>query len=69
MRQVKLAIEGMSCGGCVRRVTAVLKAMPGVTVHEVAIGSASVEIDPGKSSVEAVVAKLNGEGFGAKAQG
>jgi copper chaperone CopZ len=41
-RSIELVIEGMSCGGCVTRLTAMLKQVPGVDVENVAVGSAQV---------------------------
>jgi copper chaperone len=35
-------IEGMHCDGCVRRVTAALKRIPGVEVSAVQVGSADI---------------------------
>ncbi len=44
MRTIRLNIEGMHCGACVRRVRAALAGVTGVTVREVAIGHAEVEV-------------------------
>ncbi len=46
MQTVRLSIEGMSCGGCVRHVTQALGAIPGARVEEVKVGEATVSIDP-----------------------
>jgi copper chaperone CopZ len=43
-RSIELVIEGMSCGGCVTRLTAMLKQVPGVDVENVAVGSAHVHV-------------------------
>lgn len=45
MATVKLEIDGMHCGACVRRVTAALAKTPGVQVVSVSIGSATVSLD------------------------
>lgn len=37
-----LTIDGMTCGHCVRAVTEVLAAVPGVGVRSVAVGSAQI---------------------------
>jgi len=37
-----ITIDGMSCGHCVNAVKAALTAVPGITSHEVAIGSATI---------------------------
>ena len=42
-RSIELVVEGMSCGGCVTRLTAMLKQVPGVDVENVVVGSAQVQ--------------------------
>jgi cation transport ATPase len=42
---LNLAIEGMHCGACVRRVTTALQGIEGVTVKSVEVGSAKVAFD------------------------
>jgi copper chaperone CopZ len=60
-----LAIDGMHCGGCVKRVRAALEKVPGLAVGEVAIGKATVTLD---GAVEAdVVAALDKAGYPARA--
>ncbi len=44
---IELAVEGMTCGGCVKHVTAALEAVPGVT-------SVQVELEPGRARIETV---------------
>ncbi len=41
----KIEIEGMTCGHCVMSVKKQLGAMTGVTVQEVSVGSATVNMD------------------------
>ena len=43
---LKLSIEGMHCGACVRRVTNALQAVPGVQVNSVEVGSAEAGVRP-----------------------
>ena len=45
MQTIRLNIEGMHCGACVRRVKAALGAVPGATVREVEVGRAEVELE------------------------
>jgi len=45
MREITLNIEGMHCGGCVRRVTQALERTPGTEVVEVRVGAARVKAD------------------------
>ncbi len=59
-----LAIDGMHCGACVRRVRAALEKLPGVTVTEVAIGRA--EVVPGAVAAAEVVAALARAGYPAR---
>jgi copper chaperone len=68
VQDVKLKIDGMSCGGCVRNVTGALQTVPGVTVKEVAVGSASVGIDPARASAEDVKQAVEKRGFKAQVQ-
>jgi len=51
-----IAIEGMHCDACVRRVRMALEKVEGVTVREVKVGSAVVEADAAKqaSALEAI---------------
>ena len=42
---MNIAIEGMHCDACVRRVRMALEKVEGVTVHEVKVGSAVVDAD------------------------
>ena len=67
MEKVNLVIRGMGCGGCVSKVTAAFKSLPGVTVDTVAIGSATVFIDPAKTTAERLVEVLAAAGFTAEA--
>lgn len=42
---MKIAIEGMHCDACVRRVRKALESVPAVQVDDVAVGSASLTAD------------------------
>lgn len=61
--KVKLSIEGMHCEACVRRVTNALKAIEGVRVESVEVGSANVTFDPAAVVPGQVVGAVNGIGF------
>ena len=64
---ITLAITGMSCGHCVRAVDAALAALPGVAVHEVAVGRATVALDAAHGpSVDAVLAAVDDAGYPAR---
>src|SRR5690606_19837923 len=62
-QQVSLAIAGMSCGHCVAAVTEALDALDGVQVQRVALGAATVELDPRVSSTSAVVEAVRAAGY------
>lgn len=69
MAEVILKVEDMSCGGCVRNVTTVLKALPGVEDAVVSLEAAQavVHYDPQRVSVEAMRAAVEDAGFGCPA--
>ena len=60
-----LSIEGMHCGGCVRRVTTALEGVKGVELGSVAVGSAQMTFDPNRVSVEEIAAAVDRIGFSA----
>lgn len=45
MTRQTMRISGMTCGNCMRHVDAALRAIPGVTVEDVRVGSATVAFD------------------------
>ncbi len=65
MNEVTIKVEGMSCGGCVKNVTAVLQALAGVEGVQVSLeqAAATVRHDPAKVSVEALRAAVEDAGF------
>jgi copper chaperone len=63
---LKLSIEGMHCGACVRRVTNALQAVPGVEVGSVEVGTASVTFNPNATTPEQIAGAVNGSGFTAQ---
>lgn len=65
--QVDLAISGMSCGHCVAAVRTALAELPGVEIRQVAIGAASVAIDPTHTSVDALISAIDNAGYAARA--
>lgn len=67
MARLQFAIEGMSCGHCVAAVEKALAALPGVAASRVAVGSAQVEYDPARVSVEQMAATIRGAGFAPRA--
>ena len=65
---LNLAIEGMHCGACVRRVTSALQSVEGVTVKSVKVGSAKVAFAAAETSAQDITAELNRNGFPARVQ-
>jgi copper chaperone len=59
----RLAIEGMHCDGCVRRVVNALNAIDGVCVESVKVGSAQVMFDPAVVAAEKIRAAVDAIGF------
>jgi len=66
MQNLRFAIEGMSCGACVKGVTAVLRRLDGVEVEQVSVGSAEVSFDPAKTSPSAISDALSDAGYPAR---
>ena len=65
METTVLNVGGMSCGGCVKSVTNVLTALPGVAKAEVTLqpGEAKVEFDPALVTREAMKQVIDDAGF------
>jgi len=65
MQTVTVGISGMTCGGCVRSVGNVLKALDGVAKAEVSLekNNAVVDYDPGKVGLEQLRRSVEGAGF------
>lgn len=66
MERTTLAIDGMSCGHCVARVSKALEGT-GARVDRVEIGSATVEYDPAVTSPAALAAVVSDAGYAAHA--
>jgi len=65
MEQLSLAITGMHCGACVRRVTAALEKIQGVQIGTVEVGSAQLEFDPAQADPTIIMASIEKIGFSA----
>ena len=63
MDRIKLAINGMTCGHCVSSVDKALKTIDGVTVENVAVGSATVSFDPTAVSEARIAEVVEDEGY------
>lgn len=66
MKQIRLEIEGMSCGHCVASVRSALSGLAGVQVAEVRIGAATVTLDPTQASVAALIDAVQDAGYEAR---
>jgi copper chaperone CopZ len=66
---LKLSIQGMHCGGCIRRVTAALEGIKGVELSSVEVGSAQLNFNPEETSAEEIAAAVNLIGFSARVEG
>ena len=65
---LNLAIGGMHCGACVRRVTNTLQSVEGVKVNSVEVGSAKIVFDAAATSAQDITAALDRNGFPARVQ-
>jgi copper chaperone len=63
MERLRLTIEGMSCGHCVRAVTKALEGIEGLKIQGVEVGSATVEHDPASVPPEEVASAVEQAGF------
>ena len=65
METTVLKVGGMSCGGCVKSVTTVLQALPGVAKAEVSLekGEAKVDFEAGEVTRAAMVQAIDAAGF------
>ena len=63
---LKLAITGMHCDACVRRVTTALQAVPGVGINAVKVGSAQLTVDPSQATTPEIVKAIERIGFSAQ---
>ncbi len=68
METAVIKVEGMSCGGCVKSVTNVLSALPGVAKAEVSLESkcARVEYEAGRVTREDMKRVIVDAGFEAE---
>ena len=67
MSEFTLHIEGMHCGGCVRRVSQALAQSPGLEVKEVQVGAARIASAQEPLPVDQAIAALAAAGYKAHA--
>lgn len=63
MKELKLDVSGMSCGHCVKAVQDALESVPGVTVKDVKVGSATVSLDENEATVSDLVDAVYNAGY------
>ncbi len=63
MRNATLAIDGMTCGGCVMSVKRVLERLPGVTALQVDVGEARLTADEALAPEATLRATIERAGF------
>jgi copper chaperone CopZ len=63
MTRTTLKIDGMSCGHCVASVKRALASLDGVTVENVAVGSATLAYDPAVASPEKIADVISDAGY------
>lgn len=65
METAVLKVGGMTCNGCVRSVSNVLRALPGVVEASVSLeqGQATVSFDPAQVNVEGLRGAIEDAGF------
>lgn len=63
MDQLSLKIEAMGCQACVARVTKAIQKIQGARPISVSVGHATVELDPTRTSADAVIEAVTKAGY------
>ena len=63
MKDITLAISGMSCGHCLNAVNKAIAAVPGVEIKSVQIGKAEVRVSDASGADQAVKAAVENAGY------
>ena len=63
MEKITIAIDGMSCGHCVRQVDNALRRLEGVVVENVRVGEAAVMYDPASISTKEIEKAVRDLGY------
>lgn len=67
MPKLTIEVVGMTCGHCVAAVKRALSAVPGVTVEEVMVGSATVSFDRSTTDDAAISSAIERAGYQVRA--
>ena len=67
-KNLRVVIDGMTCGHCVTAVSGALTSLPSVKVQDVTIGAADVAFDPDQVSVAQILNAVTDEGYVASAE-
>ncbi|MFN8653382.1 MAG: heavy-metal-associated domain-containing protein [Gemmatimonadales bacterium] len=63
MKDITLAISGMSCGHCLNAVNKAVAAVPGIEIKSVQMGRVEVRVPDGSSGDQAVKAAVENAGY------
>ncbi len=63
MTNLRLTVDAMGCGACVRRVTQAINSVAGAKAVDVSIGKATVACDLRQTSVKAVIDAVTNAGY------
>jgi copper chaperone CopZ len=68
LERTKLAVRGMTCGGCVRQVNGAVRGLAGVVACEVVLpeGTVTVVHDSDRAPVAKIVETLAEAGYGSR---
>ena len=68
MQTAVLKVAGMTCGGCVKSVSNLLRAIPGVSEAEVSLqkGEARVTFDPARVNMAQLIGAVADAGYQAR---
>lgn len=62
-RTERIAIDGMTCGSCIRHVRAALQNISDLEVSDVDLRSAEVRYDPNKVERDRIIEAIEEEGY------
>jgi copper chaperone len=63
MSDLHIEIVGMTCDHCVRAVRNRLSSTPGITVKDVKVGTADIQLDDSRASMADVEDAISDEGY------